>query len=292
MSSVAGLIVPNNFNLASGGAGDVEGPVSSTDDHVATFDGATGKIIQDSGVRVVSGGTNSFAIGNGASAAGSHAIALGNGAIANLAGSIAIGNGAAVDFTHTYSITGQVLTPVPGGSGTLGSFHNVKINGIDYFVPLYTVAGAIGGGSDSYINTAQTGVGATATPIAVSGTYYKLGLSAANAIENSGWSSDVNGRITYLGAATKIFNVNVVTSLVNIAAGTKNVSIIIYKDGAPVATTASYVDLTSQTDPTHVNTHGLISMATNSYLEVYVTNHTDTNAVAATEFNLLATSVN
>jgi hypothetical protein len=33
--------------------GDVSGPGSSTDDHVATFDGATGKVIQDGGKTIV-----------------------------------------------------------------------------------------------------------------------------------------------------------------------------------------------------------------------------------------------
>ncbi len=35
--------------LATAGAGDVVGPASATDDRIATFDGATGKIIQDGG---------------------------------------------------------------------------------------------------------------------------------------------------------------------------------------------------------------------------------------------------
>lgn len=35
-----------------GGSGDVVGPVSATDDRIATFDGTTGKLIQDSGVAI------------------------------------------------------------------------------------------------------------------------------------------------------------------------------------------------------------------------------------------------
>lgn len=40
------------------GTGDVVGPASSTDDHLASFDGATGKLLQDSGILVenISGG--------------------------------------------------------------------------------------------------------------------------------------------------------------------------------------------------------------------------------------------
>lgn len=37
------------FGAGGGGSGDVVGPASSVDDRIATFDGATGKLIQDSG---------------------------------------------------------------------------------------------------------------------------------------------------------------------------------------------------------------------------------------------------
>lgn len=45
---------PTEFEVYNGadGTGDVTGPSSSTDDNIATFDGATGKTIQDGGVKV------------------------------------------------------------------------------------------------------------------------------------------------------------------------------------------------------------------------------------------------
>jgi hypothetical protein len=39
-------------NLAVAGSGDVTGPASAVDDRIVTFDGATGKLIQDSGVGI------------------------------------------------------------------------------------------------------------------------------------------------------------------------------------------------------------------------------------------------
>ena len=36
----------------SGSSGDVVGPASAVDDHIATFDGATGKVLQDGGSTV------------------------------------------------------------------------------------------------------------------------------------------------------------------------------------------------------------------------------------------------
>lgn len=40
------------FSTAGGGSGDVVGPASAVDDRIATFDGITGKLIQDGGVTV------------------------------------------------------------------------------------------------------------------------------------------------------------------------------------------------------------------------------------------------
>ena len=37
------------IGASGGGGGDVTGPASAVDDRIATFDGATGKLIQDSG---------------------------------------------------------------------------------------------------------------------------------------------------------------------------------------------------------------------------------------------------
>ena len=48
----------------SGGSGDVVGPASSTDNAIARFDGATGKLIQNSGVTVADGLTGGVIVGS------------------------------------------------------------------------------------------------------------------------------------------------------------------------------------------------------------------------------------
>lgn len=59
--------------LVAGGAGDVVGPASSTDDRIVTFDGVTGKILQDGGktiaeVEAAAAATALASVRNGASA--------------------------------------------------------------------------------------------------------------------------------------------------------------------------------------------------------------------------------
>jgi hypothetical protein len=59
------VTVEINYGGGSGGSGDVVGPASSTDNAIVRFDGATGKLIQDSGITIADGasgtlsGTNS-----------------------------------------------------------------------------------------------------------------------------------------------------------------------------------------------------------------------------------------
>lgn len=71
-AGVTATAVGNNVTVTvPGGPGDVVGPASAVDDRIATFDGATGKLIQDSGVLISSVVTNttlqagSQAIGSG-----------------------------------------------------------------------------------------------------------------------------------------------------------------------------------------------------------------------------------
>ena len=49
-----------NYGGGSGGSGDVVGPASSTDNAIVRFDGATGKLIQDSGITIADGATGTL----------------------------------------------------------------------------------------------------------------------------------------------------------------------------------------------------------------------------------------
>lgn len=58
-AGVTATAVGNDVTVTiAGGTGDVVGPASAVDDRIATFDGATGKLIQDSGVLISAVVTN------------------------------------------------------------------------------------------------------------------------------------------------------------------------------------------------------------------------------------------
>lgn len=76
---VTATVVGNDVTVTipAGGTGDVVGPASSVDDRIATFDGATGKLIQDSGILISSIVTNtSFQAGSQAIGSGVDTISV------------------------------------------------------------------------------------------------------------------------------------------------------------------------------------------------------------------------
>lgn len=236
----------------------------------------------------IASGARSIRIGNGGSATAADAVSIGSGASAPVANSIALGNGAVTDATHTYAITGQVLNGISPNSAVLGNFHNVKINGNDYFVPLYTAAGFIP--TISFIELYQTG-NVAATAIGVAGTYVKANLTATTSTTGSGWGFTGTNRITYLLTESKVFKFTAVISA-TVAAATKNVSIVIALNGVPITKSVSYSDITSTTDPNHITCQMVAFLNTNDYAEVWITNNTDTTSVTVTDLNLIAEVLN
>jgi hypothetical protein len=54
----------NELEAATGGGGDVVGPASATDNAITRYDGATGKLIQNSGITIADGATGTLAGSN------------------------------------------------------------------------------------------------------------------------------------------------------------------------------------------------------------------------------------
>ncbi len=108
-----------------GGAGDVSGPASATDDHVATFDGATGTLIQDSGVAIAD------VLVSGDLAAGVETF-LGTPTSVNLAAAVTdeTGSGALVFATSPTLVTPVLGTPSSGNASNLTNIPVANATGI------------------------------------------------------------------------------------------------------------------------------------------------------------------
>lgn len=130
------ILDPIDAALTASGAGDVVGPASSVDDRIATFDGATGKLIQDGGQTIAQviaastgtpGGADTQVQYNNAGAFGGDAGLTYNAATDTLtAGALALSLGQiAFPATQNASANANTLddyeegtwTPIIGGTG-------------------------------------------------------------------------------------------------------------------------------------------------------------------------------
>jgi hypothetical protein len=123
------VTVEINYGGGSGGSGDVVGPASSTDIAIVRFDGATGKLIQDSGITIADGasgtlsGTNTgdvtIGTANGLSVAG-QALSLGlsssstTGALSSTDWNTF--NGKQASGNYITALTGDVTASGPGSA--------------------------------------------------------------------------------------------------------------------------------------------------------------------------------
>lgn len=78
-------------------------------------------------------------------------------------------------------------------------------------------------------------------------------------------------RLTYTGTPTRLFTVMVNVSMSQSVGAARDVRLKLYKNGVAVAHTEVIEQLTSG-NKHHINLHGLVSLATNDYIEVYCQN--------------------
>ena len=88
---------------SGGGTGDVVGPASSTDNAIARFDGATGKLIQNSGVTVADGLTGGVIVGSTGATDNAILIANGTGGSTLEASTLTIDTNPILYFPNTVS---------------------------------------------------------------------------------------------------------------------------------------------------------------------------------------------
>lgn len=117
-----------------GGGGDVTGPGSAVSGHIATFNGTTGKVIQDGGA----------AIGQAASKAVSDNTKA---TVASVSGAVTSGNCA--QFTDTAGTLGQAAAPCGSGGGGSGTSKNfiTDFGGVPDWV--YVAGSSSGTGTDN-----------------------------------------------------------------------------------------------------------------------------------------------
>lgn len=109
-----------------------------------------------------------------------------------------------------------------------------------------------------------------------------LGLS-------SGFDMPADGRLRYIGTATKTFSVNMCTSFRNNnVLGTKTIYFWPYKNGAIITgTSARYSFAAGTQDYVESSNNFTISLATNDYLELYASDETSTVGIQVSNLSII-----
>jgi hypothetical protein len=129
-----------------------------------------------------------------------------------------------------------------------------------------------------------------ATTIAVAGTYYK----AAGTTTPGGDSNDVTeattNRLTYTGVPTR--HMEIIVSATVSAVGTDQiVGMKIYHNGAEIPSSLARTIIKASGNAVSITSHADVHMATNDYLEIFVTNESSTGAVTIEQYYFSAKSL-
>ena len=250
--------------VGGAGSGDVTGPVSSTGGNIATFNGGSGKILQDGGKALPSGAivgtSDAQALTNKTISGASNTMTVRLNA--DVTGNLPVGNlnsGTAASSTTFWRGDGTWATPAGGGGGTpaglSGDFQTNNSGVFGALTPGAGIATFLATPSSANLRAALTDEVGTGAAYFVGGA---LGTPASATLTNAtglpvstGISGLGTGVATFLGTPS---SANLSAALTT-KTGTGNA---VFGTG-PTVTGLIHGDITGSTQCLHVNTSGLVT---------------------------------
>lgn len=146
---------------------------------------------------------------------------------------------------------------------------------------------------DGITNTFETGScyaesQTTATTISVTGTYVKANITTTAGSVLGRFTHTAN-RLTYTGSKTRVFDIDAMVTTTSTTDGNQ-IATKIYKNGVAVAGSRAIGTARVSGGVNRANNikpQSIISLSTNDYIEIYITNLTNTDSVTVTDFNLI-----
>lgn len=144
------------------------------------------------------------------------------------------------------------------------------------------------------INSASIGfmtmqANATATTVAATSTYYKAaGTTTLESISQK--FSHSSNRLTYTGAITRDFRVNVTATMTS--GNNHELGLRIAKNGTTVSNTTSLNTTSGSGKAEGAVCQGVVQLATNDYIEVFVSNQTAVTDITVTYLSVIAEAIN
>ena len=130
------------------------------------------------------------------------------------------------------------------------------------------------------------------TTIAVQSTFYTANVTGATVALLSGseqFDNPSGHQLRYIGAETRLFHCGCTVSYATAAGQNQLVGLRLAKSGTSIAT-SEIRDVCATNDVDSTAIHEVIELATNDYLEIFVTNHSGTNGVKVNGLNIFAVS--
>ena len=121
----------------------------------------------------------------------------------------------------------------------------------------------------------------TATTIATQGTAVKVAGTWVVQTE-SNFTGNTTGRLTYTGSTTEVVSANVSITFSHAGSGSDNLAVYIAKNGS-VLTASKLTRAVTGSTRGNVGTFFNVSMATSDYLEVFVSNDSDTSDITVVD---------
>ena len=121
----------------------------------------------------------------------------------------------------------------------------------------------------------------TATTIATQGTAVKVAGTWVVQTE-SNFTGNTTGRLTYTGSTTEVVSANVSITFSHAGGGTDNLAVYIAKNGS-VLTASKLTRAVTGSARANVGTFFNVSMANSDYLEVFVSNDSDTSNITVVD---------
>lgn len=130
---------------------------------------------------------------------------------------------------------------------------------------------------------------ATATTISVTGTKYKAaGTTTLESISQK--FTHASNKLTYSGAISRDFRILINATMTS--GNSKELGLFIYKNGSMVTNAENY-STTSGTGKSENNSlQSVVNLATNDYLEVYISNITSATDITVTYLSVIVESIN
>lgn len=197
---------------------------------------------------------------------------------------VAFGSTVGIDFNTSATVPteGYILDTINfSGGGT----YTAGVTYLDNKVRWSDVKGLI--------NTAEFGNyfmtnNATITPIAVSGTAYKIeGTTTENAINQK--FTHTNNRLTYTGGLDRNFQISATVSFTS--GNNKVIGLYINKNGSLVNSSEMYATTSGSGRAESIHVQTVLELTANDYIELWVENDTDTTDITVEFLNLICKSL-